>query len=267
MLRSLVGSEMCIRDSLATGNVLINRVGFSSESINTTDNTITLQNHGLKTGDKIKYESDFLPEGLENKNYYVYKLDDNNIKLCETNIDAFGSIPNITGIGSTGGISQSISLINPNLKVINNNDVVFNLSDSSLSGYDFKIYYDQEFRNDYVSVGVSTIFGISTSGSNGSVGAALTIGYGSSIPNNLFYNLEKTGTISTTDNDVKDYSKISYIDSVYQDTYQITKVSDNSFKVFVKDNPEIFVKAVLNDVESLSKISTCKKIEKFDQES
>ena len=29
----------------------------------------------------------------------------------------------------------------------------------------------------------------------------------------------------------------------------------------------IFIKAVLNDVESLSKISTCKKIEKFDQES
>ena len=37
--------------------------------------------------------------------------------------------------------------------------------------------------------------------------------------------------------------------------------------LFEKDKPEIFVKAVLNDVESLSKISTCKKIEKFDQES
>ena len=37
--------------------------------------------------------------------------------------------------------------------------------------------------------------------------------------------------------------------------------------LFEKDKPEIFVKAVLNDVESLSKISSCKKIEKFDQES
>ena len=37
--------------------------------------------------------------------------------------------------------------------------------------------------------------------------------------------------------------------------------------LFEKDKPEIFVKAVLNDVESLSKISTCKKIEKFDRES
>ena len=37
--------------------------------------------------------------------------------------------------------------------------------------------------------------------------------------------------------------------------------------LFEKDRPEIFIKAVLNNVESLSKISSCKKIEKFDQES
>ena len=37
--------------------------------------------------------------------------------------------------------------------------------------------------------------------------------------------------------------------------------------LFEKNKPDIFMKAVLNDVESLSKISSCKKIEKFDQES
>ena len=37
--------------------------------------------------------------------------------------------------------------------------------------------------------------------------------------------------------------------------------------LFEKDKPEIFVKAVLNDIESLSQISTCKKIEQFDQQS
>ena len=233
-----VSTAINVSRDLATGNVLINRVGFSSESINTTDNTITLQNHGLKTGDKIKYESDFLPEGLENKNYFVYKLDDNNIKLCETNIDAFGSIPNITGIGSTGGISQSISLINPNLKVINNNDVVFNLSDSSLSGYDFKIYYDQEFKNNFVSSQENTVFSISTSGSNGSVGAALTIGYGTTLPESLFYNLEQSGTISTTDKDVKDYSKISFNDSVYNGSYIVSGVGATTFNIFLNEVPE-----------------------------
>ena len=37
--------------------------------------------------------------------------------------------------------------------------------------------------------------------------------------------------------------------------------------LFEKDKHDIFIKAVLNDVESLSKISTCKKKEMFDQQS
>ena len=37
--------------------------------------------------------------------------------------------------------------------------------------------------------------------------------------------------------------------------------------LFVKEKPDIFMKSVLNDIEGISKISTCKKIEKFDQQS
>ena len=37
--------------------------------------------------------------------------------------------------------------------------------------------------------------------------------------------------------------------------------------LFEKDKPEIFMKTVLNDEVGLSKISTCKKIEKFENES
>tara|TARA_B100000902_G_scaffold209825_1_gene199670 strand:+ start:67 stop:489 length:423 start_codon:yes stop_codon:yes gene_type:complete len=37
--------------------------------------------------------------------------------------------------------------------------------------------------------------------------------------------------------------------------------------LFEKDNQEIFIKTVLNDEEGISKISTCKKIEKFKKES
>jgi len=37
--------------------------------------------------------------------------------------------------------------------------------------------------------------------------------------------------------------------------------------LFEKDKAQIFLKTVLNDEEGLSKISTCKKIEKFEKES
>ena len=37
--------------------------------------------------------------------------------------------------------------------------------------------------------------------------------------------------------------------------------------LFEKEKPEIFMKSVLNDIEGISKISTCKKVEKFNQQS
>ena len=37
--------------------------------------------------------------------------------------------------------------------------------------------------------------------------------------------------------------------------------------LFEKDKQDIFIKTVLNDEEGISKISTCKKVEKFDEES
>ena len=37
--------------------------------------------------------------------------------------------------------------------------------------------------------------------------------------------------------------------------------------IFERENKEIFIKTVLNDEEGISKISSCKKIEKFDRES
>ena len=62
------------------------------------------------------------------------------ILYTELMMDSKQNIPNIIGIGSTGGNLQSISLINPKIETIKNNNLVFNLSDTSLSGYDFKLY-------------------------------------------------------------------------------------------------------------------------------
>ena len=66
--------------------------------------------------------------------------------------------------------------------------------------------------------------------------------------------------------------KNSYVRNIYEEDGKILTLKHGYPQfytqiLFEKDKPEIFVKAVLNDVESLSKISTCKKIEKFDQQS
>jgi hypothetical protein len=64
----------------------------------------------------------------------------------------------------------------------------------------------------------------------------------------------------------------SYIRNIYQEKEKIFTLKHGYPQfytqiIFEEDRQEIFVKAVLNDVESISKISTCKKKEIFKQQS
>ena len=64
----------------------------------------------------------------------------------------------------------------------------------------------------------------------------------------------------------------SYVRNIYEEEGKILTLKHGYPQfytqiLFEKDKPDIYIKAVLNDVESLSKMSTCKKIEKFDQQS
>ena len=64
----------------------------------------------------------------------------------------------------------------------------------------------------------------------------------------------------------------SYVRNIYEEEGKILTLKHGYPQfytqiLFEKDKQEIFIKAVLNDVESVSKVSTCKKIERFAQHS
>ena len=64
----------------------------------------------------------------------------------------------------------------------------------------------------------------------------------------------------------------SYVRNIYQEDKKILTLKHGYPQfytqiLFEKDKQDIFIKAVLNDVESVSKISTCMKKEKFDKQS
>ena len=87
---------------------------------------------------------------------------------------------------------------------------------------------------------------------------------------NYVFNEKTYQRYKITDLSIK--KKNSYVRNIYEEDGKILTLKHGYPQfytqiLFEKDKPEIFVKAVLNDVESLSKISTCKKIEKFDQQS
>jgi hypothetical protein len=226
------------RDTI-TDNILINPIGFSSTGINTVTNTISINSHNLKTGDKVLYSSNLVASGLSTGFYYVYRVNDNTIKLSETYVDSQDIPPTTVSIAGTGGSNQSISLINPQIESIKNNNLVFNLSDNSLAGYKFKLYYDQNYNNEFISTPSSNLFTLSGIGTIGvSTNASQTINYSESLPTQLYYNLEKSGYISTSDKEVNNYSEILFVDSAYISNYTISGVGATTFTISLSEKPE-----------------------------
>lgn len=232
-------SVKILRDSI-TGYILINPVGFNSSTISLDKNTIRIDSHSFKTGDKVKYFANQVASGLSTGFYYVYKVDEDNIKLSETYNDcALTNPPNTVSIASTGGSSQYLSLVNPKINFVKNNNLVFDLSDSSLSGYKFKIFNDQNFNDQFVSTGYTGTFstiGIGTIGIT--TNSSLTINYSDELSTPLFYALEKSGFISTADKEVKDYSQINLVDSLYNGTYKIFGIGSTTFNIVLENSPE-----------------------------
>jgi hypothetical protein len=228
-----------VKRDISTGNILINPISFNSSGINTTTDTITINSHNLNTGDKILYSANLVASGLSTGSYYVYKVNDNEIKLSETYVDCNSVPPTTVNITNTGGSNQNISLINPQIKSVSNNNLVFNLSDTSLSGYNLKIYYDQKFNNEFVSVATTSGFTLNTIGTIGvSTNAELIINYSTNLPNKLYYNLEKSGNINTSDEEVKNYSEILFVDSYYNSDYKISGIGSTTFDISLSKFPE-----------------------------
>ena len=87
---------------------------------------------------------------------------------------------------------------------------------------------------------------------------------------NYVYSEKTYQKYRTTDLSIKKSN--SYVRNIYQEDEKILTLKHGYPQfytqiLFIKDKQDIFIKAVLNDVESVSKISTCKKKEKFDQQS
>ena len=92
-------------------------------------------------------------------------------------------------------------MINPQITIVKNNQLTFSLSTSTLEGFDFKLFYDKGFKNEFYSAQDSSIFNVSGIGTIGigtgtsGVGAALTVKYSDSMPMKIYYALEKSGYI------------------------------------------------------------------------
>ena len=215
--------------------LLINPINFSASDVET--NRIDISDHGLKTGDKVFYDGG--ATGLSTGDYYVNKVSDRYFQLAETKTDLNVTPVKIVSItANTGGANQSISLINPRIDVIKNSTLTFGLSTTTLSNFDFKLFYDKELTNEFLSAQDSTTFNVIGVGTVGigtnntdPIGAQLSIQYSKNTPDRLYYGLSKGGYISTSDTDVENYAEIRFVDSTYNGEYKIFDVTNETFKI------------------------------------
>jgi len=227
-----------------TGYLLLDPVQVTNSGVSTTADSFTITNHRFDTGDKVYYEviSGTYPSGLSEGTYFTYVIDVNTFQLCKTNIDATGVPPVYVNFTNNPTATHKFSRINPTIEVVNTNSLVFDLTHSSLSDYKFKLYYDKEFKNEFTSIQSDT-FNITEVGTVG-VGASvidsnLTVGYSTALPRTLYYNIQKSGFISTSDTTVPNYSEIVFTDSHYNKSYDIVSVATSSFNITLEDNPEV----------------------------
>jgi len=217
--------------------LLVNPVTFNSSGINTSKNTITIPSHKFYSGQKVFYNTEnYVNGGISTGIYYVNKVDSNIIKLCETYYDSVSFPVQELNIQNVGGNGQELSSINPQIISIKNNNLSFDLSDSSLTGYNLNIFYDKKFNKNFVSTGLTSRFNVETIGIPGSNGS-LTINYDSSIPP-LYYTLTKDGYPIFSNTSENDY-QIIFTESLYNKTnYVVSGASNTSFYVSLNNIPE-----------------------------
>ena len=102
--------------------------------------SITISKHGYLNGQKIISTATTSPGGLvDNGIYYVYVVDENNIKLCNEYYESINPIPHIIDITSAYG--GTISPINPRISLERNQQVDFDLSvEYTIQGEELQIH-------------------------------------------------------------------------------------------------------------------------------
>ena len=235
--------------------LLVNPKDFISSGINTITNTITIIDHKFERGQKVIHTATVPAIGLENnKEYFIFVVDTNNIKLTNTYYDSINVRPNIVEIISAS--SGTLSAINPPIQVYKDSSVIFDLSDSSLSynqqstiypAFDLKFFNDSNFTKNYNSNSDSRVFDVQKVGTVGVTSdAKVILSVNEGTPENLYYNLipiydrtlPENKKLITEDREVLSNNEIQVLNSQYNGKYTILVGSSTSFTYDVAKVPE-----------------------------
>ena len=236
--------------------LIVNPKSFIAGSVNISEDSIQINSHGYQTGQKVLHTSTSPCGGLnDNSIYYVIKVNNNKFKLATTYYDSTLDNPNYVNISSAS--FGELSLINPKIDITKNQEVVFDLSDKSLSysknsnyysAFEFNLYTDSLFENIFNPKINSNSFYISRNGRVGiDTNANLILRTSNDIPQTLYYKLSPANydednsialQIVVDSENIKDNNKIIISNSAYDGNHKVTKVTNNTFSYNIINSPE-----------------------------
>ena len=200
---------------------------FDSSLVDTENSTLHILEDELKTGDAVVYYNGGNSSigGLENnRKYFVIKDSPDKIKLANYYSDALsGSYISITAV-STG--NHSLAKINPNIKVTKGSYVTFDLTDSSLTGLNLRLYKDSNFTKELESYNY-------ISNNEKYLRTSLDV-----YPRQIYYSFNSSVFPIYSDVEVKNGSLIEIVDSDYVNSYNIKVLNSNSFQINLPNKPE-----------------------------
>jgi hypothetical protein len=239
------------------------------ESVN--NNILTISNHNFTKGQKVLFNSSSLLDNSENEildgeKYYVLPLNSNELKLSKTYFGSFNNqdIVNIVLDSAYDPFDLDnglfLSLVNPPIEIFKNNNIVFDLSDQSLEGFDFNIFEDDVYNNIFYGFDG---FSVSKNGIPGTINANLILNikeskipklyYTLTIPdkNNIFF--EKLEYYSDNLNVINNNTLIIK-DSIYSGEKTISGIGTNYFEFNLSNMPESL--NYDNKIDSIIKYTT-----------
>jgi len=254
-LKSGITTTITVKYNDYNRRIIFNPKNFTSGDVDTLNNTITIQNHGFNSGDKVIYTSSSPSGGLvDNKIYYIFRFTKDKVKLCENRYQSFEFNPETVDI--TSASLGTLSPINPPLSIYKNNTIKFDLSDISLSSssgfstysaFDMNIYTDAEFKNIFDSSTINRNFEVLKVGQVGiTSNAALLLTVSDFLPKNLYYKFSPINSQFISqykkeiyiDTEVANGNQINLVNSSYEGTFNISGVGTTTFTYNITKNPE-----------------------------
>ncbi len=235
--------------------IVINSRNFVAADVDTTNNTISIQEHNLKTGQKVIHTASTSSGGLTNNGiYYVYVLNSNEIRLANHRHEV--TFKNFKFINISSASAGTISPINPPITIHKNQIISFNLSDSSLSflrnsinypAFEFNLYSDRDLSDKFDSTKVTDTFEVSRFGRIGiDTNANLSLKLNDKIPSTLYYTLKPVNLDINrgvkkeiiVDYEVEDCNSLNLQNDPLSGTYRISGIGSTTFSFSIPTSPK-----------------------------